>query len=290
MVSCGKTLTLTLVTLFLTLALLIPSMTNAQTTGPYGDYMTINGITYDTGVFYYLTMYSPNNQTVYDNTMLLNFTLDWTYDLLPIGNSTPSEDYAYSIDDNPLVSIAPNQTAGPNNFNPSSSFSYLLNVSILTNGYHKIVIFARYYLVGSKALLDKPSSPITFLVEHPPNITIFSPQNQSYTVANVSLSSIPLNFTVDKPTAWIAYSLDNQNNMTVAGNSTLTELTYGLHTLVIYANDTFGNTGSQTINFTVEKPQIEAFGSTMTVAIIVVPVAIVCIAVGLLVYRKKHKH
>jgi F0F1-type ATP synthase membrane subunit c/vacuolar-type H+-ATPase subunit K len=293
MVSCGKTLILMLVALFLTLALLVPSMTNGQITSSYSNNTYINTTAFT------LTIYSPDNQT-YKSTMPLNFTIEWTEypDFAPLP-SPPAPImngvYSYTIDNNPAVTVTSNQSSSdvldPRGFKVNPTFSYLVNVSNLANGYHKIVITASLSgLSGGSFSFTASSSPVLFLVQHPPNITIFSPQNKSYAVANVSSSSIPLNFTVDKPTSWIGYSLDNQNNMTVAGNSTLTGLTYGLHTLAIYANDTYGNTGSQTINFTVEKPQIEIFGSTMTVAIIVIPIAIVCIAVGLLVYRKKHKH
>ena len=217
--------------------------------------------------------------------MLLHFTINWEYYLLPIGNTTLREDYAYSIDNNPLVSVA----AGTSNF--YASFSNLVNVSNLTNGYHNIAIIALTYLVfsnqGKTLLFNESSSPMPFLVQNPPNITVLSPQNQSYAVVNAPLSSIPLNFTVDKSTSWMGYSLDNQNNITITGNSTLTGLTYGLHTLAIYANDTYGNLGaSQIIAFTIAKPEPSP---VMPVAAVSVAVAAVVVVAGLLVFRKKRK-
>jgi len=54
----------------------------------------------------------------------------------------------------------------------------------------------------------------------------------------------------------MAYSLDNQANQTINGNCTLTGLTVGTHSIVVYANDTFGNMGkSETVTFTVAKPE-----------------------------------
>ena len=110
--------------------------------------------------------------------------------------------------------------------------------------------------------------------------------------ATYGLKDIPLSFTVNKAVSWMAYRLDDGANVTLDDcNTTLTGLPEGLHTLVIFANDTAGNMGSKTVNFTVEKPQIENSGSAMTVAITAVPVAIVCIAlIGLLIYRKKKRH
>jgi hypothetical protein len=151
--------------LSLILALLIIPMTNAQTTSSYSP--DINGI------HFYLTMYSPNNQTVYNETMLLDFNLQWTYDLMPLGPL--SGDYAYSIDDNPLVSIASNQSASDryaaapsNNFKINPSFSCLVNVSNLTSGYHKIAIFAQLYFDFDRPqlLYNGSASPVFFSVQN----------------------------------------------------------------------------------------------------------------------------
>lgn len=70
-VSCGKTFTLILVALFLTLALLVPSMANGQITSSYSNNSHINPTAFT------LTIYSPENQT-YTSTMPLNFTIEWT--------------------------------------------------------------------------------------------------------------------------------------------------------------------------------------------------------------------
>ena len=112
-------------------------------------------------------------------------------------------------------------------------------------------------------------------------IDITSPVTQTYNQTNVTLS-----FTIDKPFSLASYSLDGKDNITVTGNVTLSELSFGLHNVTFYAKDTFGNVGkSETISFTVTKPKIETFP---TVAIAVVLVGAV-IGIGLLVYFKKHK-
>jgi hypothetical protein len=80
------------------------------------------------------------------------------------------------------------------------------------------------------------------------------------------------------------YSLDGDDNVTVAGNATLTGLAYGYHNVTVYAIDKLGNIGtSETVFFTLSEP----FPTTLVVAFVLI-VAVVCI--GLTVYFKKRKH
>ncbi|MCW4044056.1 MAG: hypothetical protein NWE94_00890 [Candidatus Bathyarchaeota archaeon] len=112
-----------------------------------------------------------------------------------------------------------------------------------------------------------------------PVVAVVSPENKTYTSGNVSLA-----FTVDDPVAWAGYSLDGAENVTITGNITLTELAIGVHRVVVYANDTFGNmAASETVTFTVAPPI--SLPSAHAVAI-VVAVAVAC--VGFFVYFKKH--
>ena len=88
--------------------------------------------------------------------------------------------------------------------------------------------------------------------EIPLNISILSPENMTY-----ALSDIPLTFTVNAPVSWASYSLDRQANATTAGNTTLTNLPEGSHSIVVYANDTAGNmSSSQTVYFTIRHVSI----------------------------------
>ena len=84
----------------------------------------------------------------------------------------------------------------------------------------------------------------------PPTITFLSPENRTYTS-----TSLPLAFTVDETTSWIGYSLDNQANVTITGNTTLAGIPEGIHSITVYANDTAGNIGaSETVYFAVALP------------------------------------
>ncbi len=89
-----------------------------------------------------------------------------------------------------------------------------------------------------------------YVIGTTPTITTTTPQNTTYNNTNLSL-----NFTVSKLPFWTAYSLDNQANTTIIGNTTLTGLTEGPHSIVVYANDTAGNMGkSDTVFFTINMP------------------------------------
>jgi N-acetylneuraminic acid mutarotase len=116
----------------------------------------------------------------------------------------------------------------------------------------------------------------------PPAVAVVSPENKTYAANNVSLA-----FTVNKPALWMGFSLDGQETVAVTGNTTIAELTSGLHNVTVYAKDTFENTGaSETVTFTIAKP--EPFPTTLVATASGASVAI--ISMGLLVYFKKRNH
>jgi len=88
----------------------------------------------------------------------------------------------------------------------------------------------------------------------PPVITIISPRMKTY-----STDPINLIYTVNEPASWVGYSLkkvgrvssSSEEKITLTDNTTLTNLSIGLHDLVIYANDTVGNMGLSRVTFTV---------------------------------------
>jgi N-acetylneuraminic acid mutarotase len=113
-------------------------------------------------------------------------------------------------------------------------------------------------------------------------VSVVSPENKTY-----DTSSVPLTFAVNKPALWMGYSLDGQETVTVTGNTTLTALSNGLHTLTVYAKDMFENTGtSEIISFSVEVA--EPFPTALVAAASVASLAVV--GVGLMVYFKKRNH
>jgi hypothetical protein len=139
----------------------------------------------------------------------------------------------------------------------------------LSDGSHTIVATA--FALGSAC--------VTFTIDTtPPNVSVTSPQNKTYESFDV-----PLNFTLNERVSQISYSLDGQDNVTIAGNTTLTDLPDGDHNVTVYAQDITGNVGaSEILCFSVEVP--EPFPITLVVA---ASVSVAVVGVGLLVYFKK---
>lgn len=119
-----------------------------------------------------------------------------------------------------------------------------------------------------------------------PIILGLSLENETYLAPDT-----PLNFTVNENTSRVAYSLDGNGNVTLAGNTTLTGLSVGAHNVTVYAWDAAGNTGSsQTVDFVVvEETQPEPEPLPTTLVIIASGISIAGVGLGLLVYSKKRK-
>ncbi|MCW4010306.1 MAG: hypothetical protein NWF05_06765 [Candidatus Bathyarchaeota archaeon] len=82
-----------------------------------------------------------------------------------------------------------------------------------------------------------------------PEISLISPQSKIY-----SESEVPLAFVVDRPAACV-YSLDGAGNSSLVGNTTLTGLSEGSHSLLVYATDSAGNVGkTDTVVFSMALP------------------------------------
>jgi hypothetical protein len=96
----------------------------------------------------------------------------------------------------------------------------------------------------AKDISGNPRPAFYYLDGQPPIINIVSPQNKIY-----NTNTIPLIFTVNENTTAILYNIDNQANTTLTGNTTLTNLTEGQHTLTVYAKDPAGNWGTNSTNF-----------------------------------------
>jgi N-acetylneuraminic acid mutarotase len=70
----------------------------------------------------------------------------------------------------------------------------------------------------------------------PPELRVLSPENKTYTSKDVQLT-----LTVNRPTNWIGYSLDDRANVTITGDTELSGLAEGAHSIKVSVNDTFGN-------------------------------------------------
>ena len=132
----------------------------------------------------------------------------------------------------------------------------------LSEGNHSIAVYANdtFGNMGS-------SSTVSFSVDTVrPAILVLSPENKVY-----GTNEISLNFTVNEPVSWLAYTLDGKENVTTSKNVTLAGLTNGAHNLTVYATDEVGNTGaSDTVHFSIEPFPIITVVAVTTSAVIVV--------------------
>jgi hypothetical protein len=158
---------------------------------------------------------------------------------------------------------------------------YNVTLSGLGDGAHfmKIRVAGDYYGPGGSGY-DCEGNVSVIIDTGPPKVSIRSLENKT-----CCTPTIPLNFITNEPISQSAYSLDGQENVTIAGNTTLTGLSNGAHNVTVYAWDTTGNIGaSETIYFTVTEP-------FPIVPILAASGALIAIiGIGLLVYFKKRKH
>jgi len=178
-----------------------------------------------------VSILSPLNQTCYNSSVSLVFTVDkavnWT---------------SYSLDGRDNVTITGNTT-----------------ITGLSAGLHNITVYAKdeFENIGV-------SETIKFTIALV--IHVLSPERRTY-----DTSSIPLNFTVNSALAQITYCLNGEKNITVSGNTTLSGLANGDYALTFYAKDEAGNVrASETILFTVDVPfpTTLVLASVITVAVV----------------------
>jgi hypothetical protein len=129
------------------------------------------------------------------------------------------------------------------------------------------------------------SAAICFTIDRtPPTVSLLPPENVS------STSAVPLNLTVNEACSKITYSLNGQQNVTAAGNSTLPHLAAGQYNVTYYVWDVAGNIGSsETVIFSVaETPNAtkEVYGSLLLPSAVVTSMIVVT-GVGLLVYKRR---
>jgi hypothetical protein len=154
--------------------------------------------------------------------------------------------------------------------------SLSLQFSNIPEGTHRIVIQALgsgVYFEGLsyKEFRISSSSELRFSIDTiPPTISI------KETLNTTSEQGYPLDVMINESISTVSYVLDNNQNITIGGNTTLHDLPVGEHNLTVYAWDLAGNVGaSETALFTVQVPEpilSEPF-PTMPVAAVSVAVA-----------------
>lgn len=142
------------------------------------------------------------------------------------------------------------------NVNRGESRTVNWTLVFTTCGVFNLDVNASGYRVDTGEYVEKHGYATVMVIDTtPPTISILSPQNTTY-----STTDVPLTFTVNETTNWIGYSLDGQANVTITGNTTLTVLSNGPHHLKVYANDTYGNIGSDYTYFTVDHQETNIGG------------------------------
>jgi hypothetical protein len=137
-----------------------------------------------------------------------------------------------------------------------------------------------YFTIDSGTGTTEPALPVDSV---PPSISNISLDNRTYTSTEVQL-----NFTLSENISQVTYSLDEKDNVTIPGNTTLRGLSTGPHNITLYARDAAGNTGtSETITFTVAN-ETEPSPPVLVAAALASSMAVV--GVGIAAHFKKRNH
>jgi hypothetical protein len=236
-----------------------------------------------------VTIQLPESNEVYtENSVHVSFKVQRTYERV------------YMLDKPDLYTYMLDGVEGFFTPQISTETDYYLcewTLSGLSEGDHRLVISVQYaYHFSFAPNTDYRTSGgcgVVFMVNAvAPRVSVVSPgQLKTY-----NTTTLPLVFNVSEPFAWLAYSLDGAETITIAGNATLSGLSEGTHTLVIQAQDLGGSIGESTpAKFKVETQtagqqtgsEPSTFPTTEIVAVAVVSFVVVC--AGLLLYFFKFK-
>jgi hypothetical protein len=216
-----------------------------------------------------ISISSPSNMSFNTHSLPLNFTVGH---ISPLATEASAR---YSLDGKDNITLS----SGKESNMEKVVTPYNLEIGNLSDGLHNLTVYAEitYWHYG----LSSASSLVQFIVDtSPPIISELSIANKTYNDQNV-----PLSFNLNENASWIAYDLDNHGNTTLQGNTTLTRLSIGSHSIVVYANDTLGNMGkSEMVYFTIKEP--DTFQTALVIASVV---TVAILGMGLLVYFKKRK-
>lgn len=170
--------------------------------------------------------------------------------------------------------------------NAIAEFSYDIKLTGIPEGKHHVTIYAIEWGAYINNLFVhmfsiNGSSSFYFTVDVSPSISVLSLTNKTY-----GISDIPLEFTIDGSYSSISYSLDGQNKVNIDGNTTLTGLPDGPHSIIVYATDEAGNMGvSETVFLEVDTPELFPVSLVVFASV----ASIIIITTSILVYFKKRK-
>jgi hypothetical protein len=277
---------LTLISIFLISSFLIPLVVEAQPEPPNVD--TLGPVVFfsESGN---VVILSPKSSTNYENPIQLNFTVEALGMFGQFGNVGVSVDGGVinSVTDFINKSVV---QSGPAWYWYLTTVLASVMLPALSEGNHNVTVYYGWQYLGVNPRYEVCAyATVNFVVVNvdttAPSVSIQSPRNNS----TYDAPDIELTFLVNETVAWMGYSLDGGDNVTVFNSTTLAGLFDGVHCLTIYANDTLGNMGvSETINFTIAVPEPESF-PTILVAVTASVTSLAIVGVGLLIYFKKRK-
>ncbi len=261
-----------------------------------------------------LTIKNPQNYASYGvDGVTLEFAVtppvSWSISYDPLWHLGRVANITASLDGKICGTFLPNSTDYSIQLNETALGTHQINIEVFSyiyyttpaSGYQNVAVD-----IGNETIYESQivvSDAVHFTVV-PPKILILSPQATIYNESSVSLA-----YSVNETTSLIYFSLDGQTNTTGPANPTLNylskqaynaslyttilnNLSNGSHCVTVYAADRLGNVGSQTASFTVKKPHVENPNTSSfepNVAIAAIPVAALCVILGLLLYRRHRK-
>jgi hypothetical protein len=160
-----------------------------------------------------------------------------------------------------------------------------IELPVLANGSHCITVYLECKWetgdsVGSHIHRGFDSQRVYFSVLSP--IVLF--MHQSY-----NTTEIPLDFSINDTASPIIYSLDSQANVTISGNTTITGLTEGTHSINIVTPDAewhWVNFDTATFNVTLPSPNPKPSLTSPTLLLLTVLLSIVA-AISIMIFLRK---
>jgi hypothetical protein len=268
---------------FLTSALAGVQLVNSVMANPFIDYQSIPAPFKPT-----INISSPEgNNTLHNlNKMRISFNASvestaqiWTVYYRASWQQENVTIYQYGNPGSPVIATQPALT----------EYSRTLEFPSIPEGKQTVTItvraeggYAENMVYYSFSTVD--SCTVGFIIDTvPPDVSVAELDNKTFVEPNV-----PLNFTINESFSKISYVLDNQENLTIGGNTTLTGLSYGVHNVTAYAWDEAGNAAaSETVYFTIMEPEPEPFPTLFVGTVSVGAIALV--GASLIIYFKKRK-
>jgi hypothetical protein len=206
---------------------------------------------------------SPINRTYTTGFLILNVSFS------SLLGANINHSLTYSLDGR-FMGAMPIKFHDPQRLTFQGFFTATVALPELSRGFHTITVYGEHNFWTNDVFRSKITQVDNVTVDFsisdvipvneltPPTISDLTIENKTYSSAKLQLG-----FNVDKAVLWTGYCLDGERH-TIAEwyrinasdrkfNATLEGLSEGSHSLAVYAEDTFGNTGASiTVNFGID--------------------------------------